>query len=46
MLSDPSFEATMALRGTRGMSYERFMQHKPEFESYEDFIEHLESVLG
>ena len=46
VLSDPSFEATMALRGTRGMSYERFMQHKPEFESYEDFIEHLEGVLG
>ena len=45
VLSDPSFEATMALRGTRGMSYERFMQHKPEFESYEDFIEHLEGML-
>ena len=46
VLSDPSFEATMALRGTRGMSYERFMQHKPEFESYEDFIEHLEGMFG
>ena len=46
VLSDPSFEATMALRGTRGMSYERFMQHKPKFESYEDFIEHLEGMLG
>ena len=45
VLSDPSFEATMALRGTRGISYERFMQHKPEFESYEDFIEHLEGML-
>lgn len=45
MFSDPSFEATMALRGTRGISYERFMQHKPEFESYEDFIEHLEGML-
>ncbi len=45
VLSDPSFEATMALRGTRDMSYERFMQHKPEFESYEDFIERLEGML-
>ena len=45
VLSDPSFEATMALRGTRDMSYERFMQHKPEFESCEDFIEHLEGML-
>lgn len=45
VLSDPSFEATMALRGTRGMSYERFVQYKPEFESYEDFIEHLEGML-
>lgn len=46
MLSDPPFEATMVLCGTHGMSYKRFMQHKPNFESYEDFIEHLEGMLG
>lgn len=45
-LSDPSFEATMALRGTRSMSYERFMQFKPKFDSYEKFIEHLDGMLG
>ncbi len=45
VLSDPSFEATMALRGTRSMSYERFMQFKPKFDSYEEFIEHLEGML-
>ena len=45
MLSDPPFEATMVLRETHGMSYKRFMQHKPNFESYEDFIEHLEGSL-
>ena len=45
-LSDSSFEAIMALRGTRKMSFERFARHKPEFDSYEKFIEHLEGMLG
>lgn len=43
-LSDPSFEATMALRGTRDMSMERFMRREPEFSSYEKFIERLEQM--
>lgn len=45
-LSDPSFEATMALRGTRELSFARFGQLEPEFDSYEKFIEHLEGMLG
>lgn len=45
-LSDPSFEATMALRGTRKLSFARFGQFEPEFDSYEKFIEHLEGMLG
>lgn len=44
-LSDPSFEATMALRGTRELSFERFGQFEPEFDSYEKFIEHLDGMI-
>lgn len=45
-LSDPSFDSVMELRGTRELSFTRFMQLKPEFASYEDFIEHLEEMLS
>ncbi len=45
-LSDSSFEATMALRGTRELSFKRFAQYKPEFDSYEKFIRCLEEMLG
>ena len=45
-LSDPSFEAVMALRGTRELSFARFRQLESEFDSYEKFIEHLEGMLG
>ena len=44
-LSDPAFESVMELRGTRDLSFSRFMQLEPEFESYEDFIGHLEEML-
>lgn len=44
-LSDSSFEATMALRGTRELSFKRFAQYKPEFDSYEKFIRCLEEML-
>lgn len=45
-LSEPSFEAVMALRGTRELSFARFGQLESEFDSYEKLIEHLESALG
>lgn len=45
-LSDPSFDSVMELRGTRELSFTRFMQLKPEFASYEDFIERLEEMLS
>lgn len=45
-LSEPSFEAVMALRGTHELSFARFGQLESEFDSYEKFIEHLESALG
>lgn len=35
----------MRLRGTEAMSYERFMQVDPLFESYEKFIDHIDSSL-
>ena len=41
-LGDPSFESVMELRGTRELSFSRFMQLEPEFDSYVDFIEYLE----
>lgn len=43
-LSDPSFDSVMELRGMRELSFTRFMQLKPEFASYEDFIERLEEM--
>lgn len=45
-LSDPSFDSVMELRGTRELSFTRFMQLKPEFASYEDFIERLDEMLN
>ena len=45
-MSDPSFESVMELRGTRELSFSRFMQLEPEFDSYDDFIEHLEKTLS
>ena len=36
----------MALRSTRELSFERFRQLEPEFDSYERFVEHLEGSLG
>lgn len=45
-MSDPSFDSVMELRGTRELSFTRFMQLKPEFASYEDFIERLEEMLS
>lgn len=45
-LSDPSFDSVMELRGTRKLSFSRFMQLEPEFDSYDDFIEHLEKTLS
>ena len=45
-MSDPSFESVMELRGTRELSLSRFMQLEPEFDSYDDFIEHLEDTLS
>ena len=36
----------MALRGTHELSFARFGQLESEFDSYEKFIEHLESALG
>lgn len=44
-LSDSSFESVMELRGTRELSFSRFMQLEPEFDSYEDFIDCLEETL-
>ena len=44
-LSDSSFESVMELRGTRELSFSRFMQLEPEFDSYEDFIDYLEEAL-
>ena len=43
-LSDPSFDSVMELRGTRELSFTRFMHLKPQFASYEDFIERLEEM--
>ena len=43
-LSDSSFESVMELRGTRELSFSRFMQLEPEFDSYEDFIDYLEET--
>lgn len=43
-LSDSSFESVMELRGTRELSFSRFMQLEPEFDSYEDFIYYLEET--
>ena len=45
-LSDPSFEPVMELRGTRELSFSRFMQLEPEFDSYEAFVGHLEAMLS
>lgn len=44
-MSDSSFESVMELRGTRELSFSRFMQLEPEFDSYEDFIDYLEETL-
>lgn len=44
-LSCEAFESMMRLRGTEAMSYERFMQVDPLFESYEKFIDHIDSSL-
>lgn len=44
-LSDSSFESVMELRGTRELSFSRFMQLEPEFDSYEVFIDYLEETL-
>lgn len=43
-LSCEQFEATMRLRGTEAMSYERFMAIDPLFGSYEEFIGYLDAV--
>ena len=40
--SDPSFEATMRLRGTYERSCARFRQHPPAFSGYEEFLRALE----
>ena len=45
-LSDPSFEATMQLRGTYEMSMERFKRSKPAFGSYDEFLDYLDGVLN
>lgn len=44
-LSCEQFEATMHLRGTEAMSYERFMTIDPLFGSYEEFIDHIDLSL-
>lgn len=44
-LSCDAFEGTMRLRGTEAMSYERFMQVDSLFESYEMFINYLDTAL-
>ena len=42
--SDPSFEATMRLRGTYEKSCAQFERSKPEFSGYEEFLEALEKA--
>lgn len=43
-LSSPVFERTMRLRGTEQLSYIRFAEVAPQFNSYEEFIRYLEDV--
>lgn len=43
---DPSFAATMRLRGTFELSMARFGSTKPQFKSYEDFLAYLDETLG
>lgn len=45
-LNSLSFEAAIALRGTRSMSIERSAQCEPDLISYEGFIEHLNGCDG